>query len=145
MCVWVCGCLPSVSPVSLSVQLLGEQGGSSRTDDVTEGGDGLTQIVPLCLWSFCLLMKKLHNKHHQSAQVERAREARQHAAALSARSACNLSTFRFVSNSMACTTSCDSHEVQQSYLQLFIEASVSLQADLRAAVMIQSLRCFHCF
>lgn len=59
-CVYVCQKqLVSVSPVSLPVQLLGEEGGSSRTDGVSEGGDASTQLVPLGLRCFCLLVKKL--------------------------------------------------------------------------------------
>lgn len=40
---------------------------------------------------------------------------------------------------------CPVYEVHRSYLQLVMQISVCLQAELRAAVIIQSLRCSHCF
>lgn len=59
VCVSVCVC---VSPVSLSVQPLFEEKCSRGSDDVTEGGDELTQLVPLRLCSFWLFVKMLQNQ-----------------------------------------------------------------------------------
>lgn len=73
VCVYGCSDL-SLSPASLSVQLLGEEDGSGGTDYISEGGDGLIQVVPLCLWSCCLLMKKLlptqqSTSHHKLKHI----------------------------------------------------------------------------